>query len=70
MKLCLYDNWREILKKAWSIRFMLIAGVLSGCEVVLPIIGDRYLEPGLLATLSFFFVCAAFIARLVAQKDV
>lgn len=70
MKLKFYDNWREILRRSWSLRFIILAGVLSGCEVVLPIIGDRYFEPGLLAALSFFFVCAAFIARLVAQKDI
>lgn len=64
----LYDNWRELIRRTWSIRFIVIAGVLSGCEVILPIIGDRYFEPGVLAALSFVFVCAAFIARLVVQK--
>jgi len=69
MKLCLYANWKDILKKAWSIRLLLIAGILSGCEVVLPLIGDRF-EQGTFAALSFFFVAAAFVARLVAQKDI
>lgn len=64
----LYDNWRELIRRTWSIRFIVIAGLLSGCEVILPIIGDRYFEPGVLAALSFVFVCAAFIARLVVQK--
>lgn len=64
----LYDNWRELIRRTWSIRFIVIAGILSGCEVVLPIIGDRFFEPGVLAALSFVFVCAAFIARLVVQK--
>lgn len=66
----LYDNWREILRRSWSLRFIILAGVLSGCEVALPLIGDRYFDPGVLAALSFVFVCAAFIARLVAQKDI
>lgn len=65
----LYDNWRDILRRSWSLRFILLAGVLSGVEVVLPIIGDRYFEPGVLAGLSFVFVCAAFVARLIVQKD-
>lgn len=65
----LYDNWKDILKKAWSIRFMLLAGVLSGIEVALP-----FFEPlfprGVFAALSGISVGAAFLARLVAQKDV
>lgn len=65
----LKENWRDVIKKAWSIRFMLIAGILSGCEVALPLIGDRF-EQGTFAALSFFFVAAAFVARLVAQKDI
>lgn len=69
MKLCLYDNWREILRRSWSLRFIIIAGVLSGCEVALPLIGDNF-SPGLFAALSAAFTCAAFIARLVAQKGI
>ena len=65
----LYDNWRQILRKSWSLRFIILAGILSGCEVALPLIGDRF-EQGTFAALSFAFVCAAFIARLVAQKDI
>jgi len=57
------------MRRSWSLRFIILAGVLSGCEVVLPIIGDRYFEPGILAALSFVFVCAAFVARLIVQKD-
>lgn len=65
----LYDNWREILRKAWSIRLMLLAGVLSGVEVVLPLFSYA-LPHGLFAALSGITVAAAFVARLVAQKDV
>ena len=50
----LYDNWRFILRRSWSLRFILIAGVLSGCEVALPLIGDRF-EPGVFAGLSAAF---------------
>ena len=69
MSLKFYDNWREILRRSWSLRFIILAGILSGCEVALPLIGDHF-DQGTFAALSFFFVCAAFIARLVAQKDI
>ncbi len=64
----LYDNWRDILKKAWSVRFMLLAGVLSAVEVALPFFEDHF-PRGIFAALSGLAVGAAFIARLVAQKD-
>lgn len=65
----LYDNWREILQRSWSLRFIIVAGLLSGCEIALPLIGDRF-TPGVFAGLSFAFTAAAFIARLVAQKGI
>lgn len=65
----LYPNWKEIVRKAWSIKFMIIAGLLSAGEVVLPLFGDM-VPRNLFAALSGFFCCAAFIARLIAQKDV
>lgn len=65
----LYDNWKEILRKAWSIRFLAMAGILSGIEVILPLFHDD-IPKNLFAALSLVFVAAAFIARLVAQRDV
>jgi hypothetical protein len=65
----LYDNWKEILQKAWSIRFIILAGLLSGTEVVLPLFFD-YFDRGVFACLSFIAVSAAFVSRLIAQKDV
>ena len=64
----LYSNWRDILKKAWSIRFMILAGVLSAIEVILPFYADA-IPRGTFAAMSGLAVGAAFIARLVAQKD-
>jgi hypothetical protein len=65
----LYPNWKEILVKAWSIRFMLMAGVLSGIEVVLPLFHDS-IPKNIFAALSLVFVTSALVARLVAQRDV
>lgn len=65
----LYPNWKEILRKAWSIRFMVIAAILSGVEVIFPLFHDN-IPKNLFAALSFMFVALAFISRLVAQRDV
>lgn len=64
----LYDNWAQILKEAWSIRFIALAGILSAAETVLPMFQD-VLPRNTFASLSFFCISAAFVSRLVTQKD-
>lgn len=61
-------DWRLVLQRAWSIRLLLLAGVLSGLEVALQFI-DLPLPPGVFAVLMTVIVGAAFIARLVAQEN-
>ena len=65
----LYDNWKEILRRSWSLRFIILAGALSGIEVILPFFGD-VIPRNLFAALSFVAVSAAFVARLVAQRGI
>jgi len=64
----LIPDWKVILKKAWSIRLIALAAVLSGAEVVLPMFGDMF-SRGIFAGLSFATVIGAMIARVCAQKD-
>ena len=64
----LIRDWRQVLKRAWSVRLILTAGLLSGAEVALPLL-PLPIPPGLFAALSAFTTAAAFVARLLAQKD-
>ncbi|MCX2696407.1 DUF7940 domain-containing protein [Ochrobactrum chromiisoli] len=65
----LVPDWRHVLRKAWSVRLILLAGLLTGFEVVLPLLGDAYPIPtGLFAILSLVVTMAAFVMRLVSQK--
>jgi hypothetical protein len=48
---------------------MLLAGLLTGCEVILPLFIDA-MPRNVFAILSLLAVSGAFVARLVAQKDV
>lgn len=67
----LVSNWRAVLKHAWSIRLMILAALLSGAEVGLPLIDGTFdIQPGVFATLSAVTTAAAFVARLIAQNDV
>ena len=72
MKLALYDNWRTILRRAWSLKFMALAALLTGCEAVITVTGVEWIPLPHAARLALLFVviAAAFVARLVAQKDV
>lgn len=69
----LYENWTEILKKAWSVRFMLLAGLFSGIEAALaglqPVLDEKGVPAGLFAALSGLATAAALVARVVAQAN-
>ena len=65
----LYPNWKEIARRSWSLKFVVLAGVLSGLEVILPFFSDE-IPRNIFAALSFVAVSAAFVARLVAQKGI
>ena len=62
----LIEDWWKVLRYGWSIRLIVLAGLLSGAEVVLPMFGD-VLPRRLFAALMFSVTVAAFIARLTAQ---
>ena len=67
----LIAEWRRVLRYAWSIRLLVIAGLLSGAEIALPLIQDLLPIPrGVFAGLSFLATAGAFVARLVAQQSI
>ncbi|QIB32625.1 hypothetical protein [Ancylobacter pratisalsi] len=67
----LVENWRAVLARAWSVRLLLLAGLLSGFEAAMPFVGDFLPIPsGALAALTTLVVAGAFVARIVAQKDI
>jgi hypothetical protein len=66
----LVDQWRAVLAKAWSIRLILIAGLLDGTSTVMSMVSAHPPIPlGLFAGLSFLVSAGALVARLVAQKN-
>lgn len=66
----LLSNWRKILWRAWSVRLMLLAAILSAIEVALPLMqAFAPIPAGLFAALSAIVTAAALCARLIAQKD-
>ena len=65
----LYSNWREILRKAWSIRLAMLATVFSLLQVVIPIYAD-VLPRDTFAILTAVATVGVIVARLVWQEDV
>ncbi|ANB34735.1 hypothetical protein M2324_000418 [Rhodovulum sulfidophilum] len=62
----LVPQWRALIRRAWSIRLILIAGLLSGLSLASPdLLG---IPRGLFAGLSALVTAAAFAARLIAQR--
>ena len=62
----LLPEWKKIARRAWSFRLTIIAAILSGAEVVLPLFID-VLPRNLFASLSFVAVVGAALARVVSQ---
>ncbi|MCM2436321.1 hypothetical protein [Agrobacterium rosae] len=65
----LIANWWQVLKRALSTRWIVLAGLLSGIEVFLNII-DGYVDipRGVFAALSGLATCAAFIFRIMVHE--
>lgn len=59
-------EWKRILKRSWSIRLALLAGLLTGAEAIVPLFFDS-MPRNIFAALSFFVSAAAIVARIVAQ---
>lgn len=66
----LLPDWRNVLRKAWSIKFMVLAAIMSGAEVVMSILQpSNTLPPGVFAALAGVVTSAALVARLLAQNE-
>lgn len=68
----LMTNWKEVLTKAWSVRWIIGAALLSGAEVALPVVtaqleGAEVVPRGSLALLAALVSAGALVARVMAQ---
>lgn len=63
----LHEEWRWIVRKAWSFRLILLAAVLSGLEVVMPLVQSD-VQAKVFGLASFVVTAAALVARVVAQQ--
>ena len=65
----LHTDWRYLLRKSWAVRWAIVAGLLSGCEVILPLFVDAF-PRNVFAAFSMVATMGAIWARLLIQpKD-
>lgn len=64
----LIPDARNVLKKAWSVRLIILAGVLSGIEVAAQLWLPNWPD-GVLAAFSGAISAVALFARVAAQSD-
>jgi hypothetical protein len=64
----LLPDWKRVIRKAWSVRLMLVAGLLTGCEAVLPLFQDA-IPRGVFAVLTMLAIMGGMVMRVVAQKE-
>lgn len=64
----LKSDWKEILRKAWSVRLIILAAIFSGLEVVVPLFYDAF-PRNTFAVLSGITTAAALIARVMMQRN-
>jgi len=68
MKIRLRRKWTDILKKAWSVRFTVLAGLFSTAEAVVPLFVDD-LPRGVFITLTFISIMGALVTRMISQEN-
>lgn len=68
----LISDWRWVLRRAWSVRLLAVAALLSGAEVALAVASAYQIDLGipstLFAALAGVVTIAATVARFVAQR--
>ena len=65
----LINDFGRVFMKLWSVRLAIVAGVLSGIEVVLPLFIDA-IPRGAFAIASFVVTVASIVARAIAQPAI
>lgn len=64
----LVDDWQKVLRKAWSVKFNVLAILLGAAEAILPML-ETAMPRGLFALLSAFAAGASLTARILSQKE-
>lgn len=67
-KLQVGRTWREVLRKAWSVRLSALAAVFMAAEIALPMLSPR-VPPYLFVLLALVASLGSIWARVLVQKN-
>lgn len=62
----LIDDWRRIIRRAWSVRFAALAAVFSVVEAAMPFLLPAF-PPHVAASIAALMAVLSLVSRLVAQ---
>ena len=65
----LIPKWRLMLRYAWSVRLIFVAGILAGAQAVLPFLTE-IIPPRILAVLTFVIVMGALVSQFIVQQKI
>ncbi len=65
----LLPDWKDVLTRAWSVKFLVLAGLVSGCEAVMQVMGDGFLPAGVGPAVVGLLSALGILARVLAQKE-
>lgn len=63
------EDWKDILKKAWSVKFNIAALVFGCAEAIIAILKPEGVPSGVFASLSMSATVASVVARTLAQGE-
>lgn len=66
----LVPNWRDVLRRAWSVRLAIFAGLLEGLAVAVFFADPSWfpVSPVTFVVVAGLLNCAAPIVRIIAQR--
>lgn len=67
--MALIPEWRAVLRRAWSIRLIVLAVLFSAAEIAVPLVLPGLVPPLVFAALSALASVGALVSRVMLQKD-
>ena len=65
----LVPDWKHVIKNAWSVKFLTLAAVLSGCETSLQLGGAAFLPQWVMPAVVGLLSALGILARVLAQHE-
>jgi putative flippase GtrA len=69
----LIPNWLAVLRYGWSVRLIVLAGILTGLEAILPLVPEllpAWFPIEWMVAAQFLIVMGALVSRFIAQSKV